>query len=358
MLEAAGGRFHRVPGDEATVVVHESVAWTFLTLAIPLALQGRWVTLAWATQGVALLWTASRVQTPVAAWGGLAALLLATARVLGWDRHVPGEVPVWNLTYLAHLLVVVALLLGGALAPAARPERLRALTGRAIQNALWLLAALLLAVLLWREPSGLWPATLLTAELVVLAWLARPGGSPAWAIATPIVAVVLLARVLGPDDLLARIAAASLWNVPLASRMAACAALALAGARIARHAAPSWAAPAGRCLSGAAGLVLLFSLSVNWTRYQGGGAGLTTQVGLSVLWALYAALALAWGFVRARPAVRYAALALLGLTVVKVFLVDLAAVRTAYRILSFLVLGVVLLGVSLLYQKRGRGGAP
>ena len=53
----------------------------------------------------------------------------------------------------------------------------------------------------------------------------------------------------------------------------------------------------------------------------------------------------------ARARVRYAALALLGLTVLKVFLVDLAAVRTVYRVLSFLVLGVVLLGVSLLYQK-------
>jgi uncharacterized membrane protein len=349
---------HRVPDDEATVVVHESVAWTFLTLAIPLALQGRWVTLAWAAQGVALLWTASRVQTPVAAWGGLGALLLAAARALGWDRHVPGEVPVWNLTYLAHLLVVVALLWGGALAPAARSERLRGLTGRAIRDVLWLVAPLVLAVLFWREPSGLWPATLLTIEVVVLGRLARLGGSPAWAIATPILAAVLLARVLGADDLQARIGAASLWSAPLASRIAACAALALAGAQMARSADPSWAPRAGRSLSGAAGLVLLFSLSVNWTRSQGRGAGWTTQVGLSVLWALYAALALGWGFVRSRPSVRYAALALLGLTVVKVFLLDLAAVRTAYRILSFLVLGVVLLGVSLLYQKGRRGERP
>ena len=85
-----------------------------------------------------------------------------------------------------------------------------------------------------------------------------------------------------------------------------------------------------------------------------------TQVGLSVLWTLYAAGALAWGFLRAAPAAaRYGALALLGLTVVKVFLVDLSAVRTAYRILSFLILGVVLLLVSLLYQKaRGPGAAP
>jgi uncharacterized membrane protein len=70
-----------------------------------------------------------------------------------------------------------------------------------------------------------------------------------------------------------------------------------------------------------------------------------------VLWALYAAALLGWGFLRSRPPVRYVGLALLGLTVFKVFYVDLSAVRTAYPIVSFLVLGVVLLGVSLLYQK-------
>ena len=79
-----------------------------------------------------------------------------------------------------------------------------------------------------------------------------------------------------------------------------------------------------------------------------------TQVGLSLLWTFYAAAALAWGFVRGTPVVRYGALALFGLTVVKVFLVDLAAVSTVYRVVSFLVLGVALLGVSALYQKTRR----
>ena len=254
--------------------------------------------------------------------------------------------------FAMHLLVVVALVWGGALASAARPERLRGLTGPTVRSVLWLVAALVLAVLFWREPAGLWPATLLTAELLVLGWLARAGTSPAWVIATPILAAVVLARVLGADDLQARSAAAeSLLNAPLFSRLAACAALAIAGGWLARSTASAKAPVWGRCLSGAAGLTLLFVLSVDWTRYQGRGARRTTQVGLSVLWTLLAAAALGWGFIRSRPPVRYAALALLGLTVFKVFLVDLAAVRTAYRILSFLVLGVVLLGVSLLYQK-------
>jgi uncharacterized membrane protein len=345
----------RVPGDEPTVVIHEGVAWTFLTLAISLALSGRFVTLAWAVQGVALLWLASRAETPVAAWGGAAALLLAASRVVAFDRHLSGEVPVWNLTYAAHLAVVAALLAGGSLAAAARPARLRGLTGDKLRIALWTVAAVILAVLLWREPSGLWPATLLTIELVVLGALARIARSAAWVIAMPIVALVVLVRVLVTDDVLATIAADSFWSAPFVSRIGACAALALAGRALASSSAGARALWIGRRLSALAGLALLFVLSANWTRYA--GAGWTTQVGLSILWTLYAAVALSWGFLRSNPRVRYAALALFGLTVLKVFYVDLSAVRTAFRILSFLVLGTVLLGVSFLYQKA-RAVAP
>jgi uncharacterized membrane protein len=222
--------------------------------------------------------------------------------------------------------------------------------------------------LLWREPPGLWPATLLTAELLIVGGLARVSASAAFVVATPLLAAVLLIRVLGADEYLARRAAESLVNPPLLSRVAACGAVGLAGGALARSGMPR-AREIGRVLSGLAGLVLLFVLSVNWTRHQQGlqaaarGSGhrelaselrWRTQIGLSVLWTLYAAAALAWGFLRSSAALRYAALALFGLTVIKVFAVDLAAVRTAYRILSFLVLGVVLLLVSLAYQK-GRG---
>ena len=78
------------------------------------------------------------------------------------------------------------------------------------------------------------------------------------------------------------------------------------------------------------------------------------QLGLSLLWTVYAAATLAWGFVRRSVALRYAALLLFGLTIVKVFFVDMASVKTAYRMLSLLVLGVVLLLVGLLYQKASR----
>src|SRR5262249_6380342 len=169
----------RVPDDEPTVVVHEGIAWTFLTLAMPLALSGRWVTLAWSVQGVALLWSASRVAPPVAAWGGTAALLLAAARVVAVDAHAPGDLPVWNLTYLVHILVVLAMGVGGALARAARPDRLGWLRGGVLQTLSWLGAALVLAVLLWREPSRLLAALLLTAGPRALGAPRRPHANAA-----------------------------------------------------------------------------------------------------------------------------------------------------------------------------------
>jgi uncharacterized membrane protein len=360
----------RVPDDRVTVDLHEGVSWTFLTIAMPLALDGQWVTLAWAVQGVMLLWLASRSPAPVAAWGGLAVLLSAAVRAVGLDAYWSADIrPVWNRGFLVHLLVVVALAVGGGLGGRALGLVRAGWTPASLRAALWVAAVGTLAVQLWREPSGHWPAVLLIGELVVVGLLARASSSPAFVVATPLLAGVVLVRVLGVDDDLARQGAGTLVNLPLLVRVAAGVAIGLAGGALARSTALPWAAAVGRMLSGAAGLALLFVLSVNWTRYQEMGVAAArtagrnhlvgelrwrTQVGLSLLWTLYAAAALAWGFLRANPAVRYAALALFGLIVFKVFAVDLGAVRTAYRILSFLVLGVVLLLVSLAYQKRRR----
>ncbi|HYB43916.1 MAG TPA: DUF2339 domain-containing protein [Candidatus Methylomirabilis sp.] len=360
----------RVPEDESTVIAHEGVSWTFLTLAIALGLGGQWITLAWGIEGAMLLWLAARAPSAVGAWGGLGALLLAAVRAIALDAYwAPAAVQVWNVAFLIHLVVVGALVAGGLLA-----GRMHASPGTGgsiperLQACLWVVAAGTLAVLLWREPPGLWPAVLLTAELVLVALLGQASRSPTFMVAVPMLSAIVAVRVLIADDDLARVTAAgSLVSLPLLSRVAATIAIGLAGGRLARSPRPD-ARPVGQVLSGAAGLMLLVVLSLNWTRYQqqplveGSGRGRArpgtmtegrwrTQVGLSVLWALYAAAALAWGFARRNAALRYAALGLLGFTVLKVFAVDLAEVKTAYRIVSFLVLGLVLLLVGVAYQR-------
>jgi hypothetical protein len=231
------------------------------------------------------------------------------------------------------------------------------------------LASLTLSVLLWREPSGLWPAGLLTVQLLALGFLSRLVRSPAFTVAVPLAGLTVLARTLFTDDTMARVAADVLGNVYLLMRVLACIALAIAGNCLAGSGASRYAHQIGRMVAGAAGVVLLFVLSQAWTRYHNvplreargaGRSGLAgeirwkTQVGLSVLWTLYAAATLAWGFIRRSTPMRYAALGLFGLVIVKVFIVDLASVKTLYRMLSFLILGVVLLLVGLLYQKASR----
>lgn len=75
------------------------------------------------------------------------------------------------------------------------------------------------------------------------------------------------------------------------------------------------------------------------------------QMALSLLWSLYAAVLAAIGFIRRSPAVRWAALALFGLTVVKVMLIDIAVLEQLYRIIAFLGLGLLLLIVAWGYHK-------
>jgi len=78
-----------------------------------------------------------------------------------------------------------------------------------------------------------------------------------------------------------------------------------------------------------------------------------SSLALSAIWTALASTFLGVGLLRSYPPLRYVAMALFGLTVLKVFLVDLSSLGGLYRILGFIGVGLVLLAVSFLYQ-RGR----
>jgi uncharacterized membrane protein len=75
------------------------------------------------------------------------------------------------------------------------------------------------------------------------------------------------------------------------------------------------------------------------------------QMALSVLWSTYAAVLAAIGFIKRTAAVRWAALSFFALTVVKVMFVDITVLRQLYRIIAFLVLGLLLLLVAWGYHR-------
>lgn len=120
----------------------------------------------------------------------------------------------------------------------------------------------------------------------------------------------------------------------------------------------------------AANVLMLVALSAEAAGYfDSGRAGaadaarardleLAKQLSLSVIWALYGAgLLLAGGLWRVRL-LRLMALVLLSLTTLKVFFWDLSSLDRVYRIVSFIVLGAILLAVSYLYQKSQQRAAP
>ena len=75
------------------------------------------------------------------------------------------------------------------------------------------------------------------------------------------------------------------------------------------------------------------------------------QLALTVMWTLYATALLWLGFRLGRARLRWLGMALYGVSVVKLFLVDMANVQQLYRILAFFVLAVVLGLVARTYQR-------
>lgn len=73
--------------------------------------------------------------------------------------------------------------------------------------------------------------------------------------------------------------------------------------------------------------------------------------GYSALWSAYGAALMTIGFLRRARFERWQALLLIAVTVVKVFVYDVAELDEWMRVLSFMALGVVLLGISYAYQR-------
>lgn len=98
-----------------------------------------------------------------------------------------------------------------------------------------------------------------------------------------------------------------------------------------------------------------------WRRIQ-----IERDFSYSALWMSYGAMLMAVGFFRRSGFVRWQALLLIAVTIVKVFVYDVSQLDRGYRIVSFIVLGALLLAISFVYQrdwlqlsasKNGKGSA-
>jgi len=78
------------------------------------------------------------------------------------------------------------------------------------------------------------------------------------------------------------------------------------------------------------------------------------KVGYPILWAISAFIMIVWGIRSKIKDYRIIALSLLGLILLKLFLIDVWSMSEGGRIAAFIFLGIVLLVISFLYQQLKR----
>src|SRR6266478_1934842 len=225
-----------------TRLIFAGLALTFATLAIPIRLDGKWITWAFAVEGAILVWTGFRSMTGLLRAGGYFLLALAAARLLIFP--LPAQQFLFNQRFAAYAVLIICF---GVVVYAAR-EHASSVSGE---------------------------------ELSALG---------VFAVAINVFALIALSL--------------ELWD------------------HFGSH----------------AGL--------------GIDSGLAQHLALSLLWTAYASGLIALGVKRESALLRWQALVLFGLVVAKVFIYDSSFLERFYRIVSFAILGLVLLVVSFLYQRK------
>jgi len=340
-------------------------------------------------EGPMLLWLGYRYAEPMVRAGGCVVLGLALWRVLFVHQPLHRELftPVFNRAFATDMLVAAAFGLG-AWITSGRHDSPRS---RQITSTLALLGGLLgvlvlsmeigtygnLAANALREPESY---AILTWVLLEIVWAvagllflacallmhdpaARIAGLGLLSLATVAAAVSRFDSMNVPDVLILNrlflagvLVAAALW----------------AAARIERvlHASAEKGSTKVPIFLAAAALLELWWIStLEAYRYfaSPGGATQTSgegqwkaQLAVTVTWALFAIALLAGGFLKRQASLRYAAFALLGLSGVKVVLLDMSQARQIYRVISLLGLGLVMVGVSYVYSRilRSKPGRP
>ncbi len=255
-------------------------------------------------------------------------------------------------------LLAVAILLVGAAHLSERQTLVRRFgtEARSVGRLLSALALVCLSAAIPVLAEGSWLTMAWSLEAAGVVWLGARLAS--WRLR---LGGLLLLSIVAIRLLVLRAPAAHfLWNARFVAFAIAAACFALAAAWMARQtkgAAPYEHTVSIMLLVAVSGYALIgLSLEV-WDlfarlRVAGIEHGPAQQMALSVLWTVFAGgLALA-GMVKKSALLRWQALGLFALVVGKVFLYDLSSLERFYRILSFLVLGILLLAVSFLYKRH------
>lgn len=371
--------------DPATRLTHFTGA-ALATVAIAVQLNAGWVTVAWTALACLLLYAGLRESDRSHRISGLVVLAVVLLRSMLVDVPYSGKLatgyrPLWNSDFFGGLLVIAAL--GWLLWMYHRfsdrltgPERkLRnALAVLAVGSLAWKLSLELVAWFALREArlgvDQLIPGALtmmmfwaiyglaaLTAGARIGHFALRGTGLLMMAVSAAVTGMMTMS--LGLDLFTSY---RLLLNLPFVQGCAVTAALALTFFELRRghdRLKPIELKLATPALVGAI-LMLFLKVSMEVVGYYrlpvpevyDVTLRLRSLLTLSLVWALYSGTVIVAGFASHFRPVRLLGMGLLGLTVLKVFLLDIQSLDRGYRIAAFVVLGILLLAVSLLYQRQ------
>jgi len=262
----AGSRHAHAIALQQLHFLHLALAIGFITIAIPLRLDGHWITIGWMVEAGVLLWLADRIRSDFLNAFAVTALVLGVVRLVAIDDFAPSS-PIFNARMATYAIAI--------------------------------------------------------AVLAAVAWYGskRSDEIGKMGTAAAIVALNLLALVAFSHEI------SDYYNRQMSDLV-----------------------PSGRRWD--------FRVSAEAHRLR-----IAEDFSYSALWMAYGAMLMIVGFWRRSAFVRWLALFLIAATTVKVFVYDVSQLDRAYRIVSFIVLGVLLLSISFVYQRdwlrlSGRKSSP
>ena len=352
------------------------IAAVFVTIAVPVQLDGPWISVAWAVEGVVLVWLSFQFGMPQLRWFGLGAFAIFTFWLLLIDTPdaLSGSVtPFLNIYTFAYAAAIVASFLAAYFIYRERDGLLQ--WERVLFPGFLVAGNVFLTVSVPVHADGAWVPIVWAVEgLVIMAASFRLGLVELRLISLGVYAITLV-RLLtfetfglsgGCDFFCIDLAA----DRPVLSLRFLAFAVGVASLYLGALALWHWRddyydereqyfLP---LLLVAANLLTLWALSVeiiiatesDYFSVPPEIAGDVASVSLSILWAVYAAALIVVGIVWRSRWIRIGGLALLAVPVLKLFLVDSFALDQEYRVVAYLALGLVLVIGGFLYQRFSR----
>jgi uncharacterized membrane protein len=352
-------------------------ALALVVVAVPVAFSGVWISAAWGVLAIALAVMGHVLELPLARYAAPGVWLLAVGELSLWTMqfnqgpvHQPLATQITGIDFTKTTVMGWGLaLLGQIIATLIGKRRLNSPTETAIKLGL---ALSLCSTGLWLAASMLGlPPMPATAFIFILAGLLAAADSLdrdlQWLLQASVVAVLATVKWAVMDTLGQRVFGHPMPESLLFSVsgfadvcLLLCLAIIYHRATQTRESNP-YSSTIRKTIGGLAIAVFFwlgtFGIDQAFINMRAAPAAMFTdpgraeQVVLSIYWSVFALASIAGGFGWRIATLRYVGLGLFAVTLLKVVTIDLSQVSTGYRILSFMGLGVLLLGTSVLYGK-------